>query len=60
MTDAMTDGVDEPPKHDEDRARREFRLLTADEAREQAGERLARWRRDNPGIEPTPRQRGRA
>jgi hypothetical protein len=45
------------PPHDEERARREFKLLGRIEARQIARERLRAWLAAHPGIEPTPRGR---
>ena len=44
------------PRHNEDRARREFVLRTAEEARDYAKERLRDWLTEHPGIRPTPRR----
>jgi hypothetical protein len=44
-----TDPGDVP--HDEDRARREFRLLSADEARERAKVRLVKWLEAHPDAQ---------
>jgi hypothetical protein len=48
------EGALKPPEHDEDRARREFRLLEADEARMRARSRLESWLAAHPDCRIVP------
>jgi hypothetical protein len=53
------EGVTDPPPHEEDRARAEFRLLTAEQARVRARARLQAWLEDHPQAFVTQRDPGR-